>query len=701
MDYWKPAAQDLEFEKIIAFHQEKCNSDSAKKLFDTLKPTYNHKELRTRLNLVSNLIHIKEEGLPFPRIEFEELEGELKTLSISNSYLQVDQILRIKDQNCLVRSCKSFFKKEDRFGYLASLFDGIDGGSEMEKEITGIIDESQKIIKSDASPELREIRDGIESLRKEISRNFQKELKKLTKAGMLSEFQESFINGRRTLSVLSRFKRDVAGITLGGSKTGTLVYIEPQVNVPLNNELTLLQDEERREEIRILIALTKVLAQSADLIDLTNRTLIRVDFLQAIYKTSRLWNGQIPAVSEETGFDLKKAYHPLLLLNNKLKEKKTFPQDIELSPGHRFLVISGPNAGGKSITLKTIGLLQLMFQCGLPISCERNSSLGVFNQILTDIGDNQSIENELSTYSYRLQRMEEFLSISNKKTLLLLDEFGTGSDPELGGALAEVFYEELYAKKSFGIVTTHYSNIKVKTGELPEAVNACMLFDEATLQPLFKLSIGQAGSSFTFEVARNNGIDTALIKRAKEKLSTGKVKLDSTLSEVQKEKSRLQKSRLAIEAKSKFFAQAADQFRSAQELHEEKVDKLNSIIHHKMDQIQKGERLEQWITNFPEQKAKQKKFLEDLKLFFAKEIEKRKPKPKKPKLENSTTGSQKAKPKKKALVQQLDKIKLGSKVKLVGGKETGTVEDITNSKVKVAFGMMLIETDLSKLIWVA
>ena len=282
----------------------------------------------------------------------------------------------------------------------------------------------------------------------------------------------------------------------------------------------------------------------------------------------------LPKILNEKKIYLRDAYHPILLEENQEKKIETIPQTLELNDKQQIIVISGPNAGGKSITLKTIGLLQLMLQSGILIPVHEKSEISIFDNILTDIGDNQSIENQLSTYSYRLKNMRNFLRKCNSSTLFLIDEFGTGSDPELGGALAEVFLEEFYDNGAFGIITTHYANLKVLASELDHVANGNMQFDERTLEPLFKLHIGQAGSSFTFEVAQKNGIPFRLINRAKKKVEREKIRLDKTISKLQKERNRLQ------QTTDKLEREKIDSKENSEKLISEKLkvqEKLNSF----------------------------------------------------------------------------------------------------------------------------
>jgi DNA mismatch repair protein MutS2 len=266
-----------------------------------------------------------------------------------------------------------------------------------------------------------------------------------------------------------------------------------------------------------------------------------IDVIAAKAKYANKINGILPTITENRRLYFRDAFHPILYLNNKQINEVTHPQTFELHQEKRIIVISGPNAGGKTISLKTVGLLQLMLQSGMLIPVHERSETFLFDRIMTDIGDNQSIENHLSTYSYRLKNMNYFLKKCNKKTMFLIDEFGTGSDPELGGALAEIFLEEFYHREAFGIITTHYSNLKILANELPFAINANMLFDEKTLEPIYKLVLGQAGSSFTFEVAQKNGIPFSLINRAKKKIEVGKVRFDKTIATLQKERSKMEK----------------------------------------------------------------------------------------------------------------------------------------------------------------
>jgi DNA mismatch repair protein MutS2 len=433
--------------------------------------------------------------------------------------------------------------------------------------------------------------------------------------------------------------------------------------------------------------------------------LVELDFIQAKARLAVEIKADLPGISPEPCIELIDAFHPILWKNNTTIGKKTFPQRISMDKFSRMLVISGPNAGGKSITLKTVGLLQIMLQAGLLVPVHPNSKMSFFSQILTDIGDNQSIENELSTYSYRLKRMKHFLEVANRKTLLLLDEFGTGSDPDLGGALAEVFFEQLYNRKCFGVITTHYANIKLKADRLRNAVNGCMLFNTETLEPLYRFSMGQPGSSFTFEVAQINGIPLELIAEAKSKISDNKVKMDKLLSELQREKTYLERlnkehieaQRLASESKLLF-----DEKKSQLE---QKISSQQQLLEKNNKFVQLGNRLNGFIQRYQLKSRKKDAnapLLEDIRKFMAQE--KTKIEAQKLKEEANLKLPTKTKKKKPQVPEkdphQREKIVVGSTVKLIETKQSGTVEEVNGAVLTVSFGFLRMKVEREKLTWI-
>lgn len=419
--------------------------------------------------------------------------------------------------------------------------------------------------------------------------------------------------------------------------------------------------------------------------------------------------------SDERILNLKEAYHPLLFISNKRKGQKTYPQSISLQKDNRIIVISGPNAGGKSITLKTIGLLQLMLQSGMLVPVHPRSEMCLFDRILTDIGDNQSIENHLSTYSYRLKNMNYFLKKCNDKTLFLIDEFGTGSDPELGGALAETFLEEFYHREAFGVITTHYSNLKMLANELPYASNANMLFDNKTLEPIFKLIIGEAGSSFTFEVAQKNGIPYGLINRAKKKIEKGKVRFDATIAKLQKERSKMEKTADALKDEESKARIEAKRLEELNERIKNKLTNYQELYDHNQRMIYLGNKINDIAERYFEDKKKRPLVSEFLRIVETENSKRKKKSSQEKKVERQkkqeveqevikkveVIREEKKKEKKKQHIQEKAKpkviLKVGDRVRLLDGKAVGTIDTIEKNKALVNYGLFTTSVGLDQL----
>jgi len=697
---------DLEFSTIREWLVNYSIGPTAQEKLANLSPSNHFPSIELDLKKVNELLSIRNDGETFPALDFEEFPSELRMLGIKNSVLSLEGYIRISRASELVNSLIYFFnKREKEYPLLSNLFESAYFTTEIIDAIDKVFDRAGNV-KDDASKLLYEIRQKIKTVRNQINRNFDKEIRRLVKENVLGDTKEAFVNDRRVLTILSTHKRKISGTVVGSSKTGSLTFIEPQVNIELNNELELLLDDERKEIYRILQALTKEIAVFLPLIQAYQSILTQLDFVNAKTRLAIELDCVLPGIESDTHIELINAYHPILWKNNKALKKKTLPQYVRMDKFSRMLVISGPNAGGKSITLKTIGLLQLMLQSGLLVPVNSNSKMCFFQQILTDIGDNQSIENELSTYSYRLKRMKHFLEVSNKRTLLLLDEFGTGSDPDLGGALAEVFFEELYNRKSFGVITTHYSNIKLKADQLKNAVNGCMLFDTETLEPLYKFSIGQPGSSFTFEVAQINGIPLNLIEEAKTRMDDRKVKMDRLLSELQKEKTYLERlNKEHIEAQT-LAQRAKEEFLERKQRYEDKLRVQQSTIERDNKYLNAGKKMLGFVDRYVT-KSRRKDVNQALLGEVTKYLAVEKAKIEDIKLTEKLKAEANAKrPKKKKIIQpeqdpnQRHKIVLGSTVKLIATKQNGTVEAIDGENLTVTFGFMRMKVEKDKLMWI-
>jgi len=687
---------DLEFSAIRKGLEAQCSSEAAKRRALTLEPTAHRPTVLAALESTDELRRIRVEGYTFPSLVFEEIKGEIKLLEVSGSALTEAGFMRVLQCTRLVNDIVGALQGRERaFPRLCGMLGTVSENKEIVKEIEAVFDPKGGV-RSNASDELARIRINMQTARRQVNRLFDKAMRACTKQGWLADTAEGYINERRVLAVASTHKRKVRGSAMGTSKTGSVTFIEPADCHQVNHELEMLRDDERREIVRILRELTQRIRKYTPLIKAQQRLLVQLDFIQAKVKLALSMDAAKPNLVKDLRVDLLKAHHPLLLLAHRNKGLPVQPQNLTLHQGRRVLVISGPNAGGKSITLKMVGLLQAMVQSGLLVPVHPDSAFGLFKQILTDIGDNQSIENQLSTYSYRLNRMKGFLSSAGRNSMLLLDEFGTGSDPELGGALAEVFFEELYDKGVFGVITTHYANIKTRATQMTEAINGSMLFDAETLSPTYHLDLGQPGSSFTFEVAELNGIPDALIGRAKLKLDPRKVQLDGLIASLQKEKTRHAKMtdrQLKAEHEA---AEAKRAYESRAEKLEERQESVQRVGQDQNSALVRGKKLQQFVDRFKSGQAN-KALLEDVRKYLSVEATKQ--------AEKAQAAAQKkaaAQQRKKSrrTKQHTDKIAVGSTVRLKDGRQRGEVLTLKGKKATVAFGEFRTRVEIDDLVWI-
>jgi DNA mismatch repair protein MutS2 len=674
-------ASDLEFDRIRSMLAAKALQPTAESRALALAPIKNSRSIRKTLSETEELRRIKVEGEPFPALEFEEMQNEIRLIEIRDSVLDEGSFTKISRASHTVNQIVKFLQnKSAKYPRLNDIQKDLVYTKDLIDPIAKVFDAKGQI-SDNASPTLRTIREEMTGLRRKISRSFNSVMKELQGKDMLADIREGFVNNRRALAVESTYKRRVKGNVLGSSTTGTITFIEPGVVIPLNHELEILRDDERR---------------NLPLIRNYQTALIEFDWIQARTRLAIEFDACLPHILKTPGIHLIDSYHPLLVQTNEAIGIQTHPQTLQLSKNSRILVISGPNAGGKSITLKTVGLLQVMLQSGLLIPVDPKSEVGFFDSILTDIGDNQSIENQLSTYSYRLGRMRHFLKVSDAKSLLLLDEFGTGSDPELGGALAEVFFEELYERGVFGVITTHYANIKSRAAELKHAINASMLFNRETLAPMFKLEIGNPGSSFTFEVAETNGISPALISRAKSKLDIRKVELDALIGDLQKGKANLAKltnRQLRAEVDAEKTSMEARKMKSQ---FSEKSLALNEATEAFNIAIARGKKLSQFIDRFKPGKNNTA-LLEEINKFLAVENSRKEEAAQRSARNSARSKNASIQADKRRPNHRSDEIKKGSTVKLRNGKERGEVISIQGKTATVMFGDFKTRVGTNKL----
>lgn len=703
---------DLEFDIVKAQVEAYCITSLGKNQVKKLKPLSKEKDAIDALNLVSEFLSSFENENRIPNHGFEDIIEELKTLRIENNFLEIEQFRKISSLSITCNILLKFFKKfKEYYPLIFDISEKIEKTDLISNEINSIIDKYGEI-RNDASDLLYSIRKSIQSVRTKINTSFNSALSQYNSAEYLDEIRETVMENRRVLAVKAMYRRKVKGSILGASKTGSIVYIEPDTTHKHQRDLNNLEFDETEEIKRILIELTNYIRGFKPLLSKYQDYLILMDLVYAKAKYAREINGILPILNKNKELHLKDAYHPLLLVANKKENKKTFPQTITLNNESRIIVISGPNAGGKSITLKTVGLIQLMLQSGLLVPVNEHSKMCFYQNILSDIGDNQSIENHLSTYSYRLKQMNHFLKKCTNETLFLIDEFGTGSDPELGGALAETFLEVFYERGAFGIITTHYSNLKLLANELPHIQNANMLFDEKTLLPIYKLAIGQAGSSFTFEVAQKNGIPYSLINRSKKKIERGKIRFEKTIAKLQKERSKLEKTERALkknEVKKELEAEklesinqkAQKKLQSFQELYDsnQRLIYLGKKIRDLGDKFQNNKRKRELLSelfklvqieNSKKEKLSDKQKINKLKRekILQKEVEKKLNKIRKNK-----------KREKKPFIQQKPKhdFKVGENVRMDDGRSIGTIDKIEKGKAIINYGLFTTTVSLERL----
>ena len=492
--------------------------------------------IQIELQRTSEFKSLLEQGQYFPIADHLNLSREIKMLGLSGAMLSGDQFLQVRRLADALRQIFHWFDRERRLAYrgLASVIKD----SYYEKTIIQWIDEileENGQVRDKASSELAEIRMSLFRKRNELRRLFDRIVAKLNKAGYVAETEEAFLNGRRVVALFAEHKRQVKGILHGESDSRKTSFIEPEETIGLNNEIFSLEHAEGREVNRILRDLTSRLSIYAALLTVYLEIAGEYDFINGKSLLAIEMNGIHPNLQDGSHIHLIRAIHPLLFLYHKKSHKPTIPVNIKLDDKNRILVISGPNAGGKTVTMKTVGLLQLMVQAGLLIPVHPDSTLGIFKQIMIHIGDTQSLEFELSTYSSHLINMKYFMENSNGRTLFCIDELGSGSDPNLGGAFAEVILQELVKKHAFGIVTTHYLNLKVMANKTPGIVNGAMAFDEKSLQPLYQLIIGKPGSSYTFSIAERIGLRPELIKNARKLVDEDHFRLDKLLNRTEQD----------------------------------------------------------------------------------------------------------------------------------------------------------------------
>ncbi|NII26820.1 DNA mismatch repair protein MutS [Pseudoflavitalea sp. X16] len=687
------ALVQLEFEKVKTLLEEHCKTLYAKEKAHDLRIHTRKDYIDLELQQSHEYKLLVQHGQYFPNDHTLNLSRELKLIGIPGAVLSGEQLMLVRKLAESLQSIFRWFDTERRTAYPA--LSKVIADTYYEKAILALIDEvldENGNVKDNASEELSRIRLSLYKRRNELRRLFDRIVQKLVKAGHAADIEEAFLNGRRVVAVYAEQKRQVKGILHGESDTRKTAFIEPEETIELNNDIFSLENEESREVYRILRELTAKLSIYAPLLKAYHDILGEYDFIRAKAKLAVDVNGNFPILSDKAHVHLVQAYHPLLYLYNKRSGKPTMPVQLTLDEKNRILVISGPNAGGKTVTLKTVGLLQLMLQSGLLVPVHPTSEFGIFKQIMIHIGDTQSLEFELSTYSSHLRNMKHFMEVANGKTLFFIDELGSGSDPNLGGAFAEVILEEMVRKHSMGIVTTHYLNLKVMANKTPGIINGAMAFDEKNLLPMYKLIIGKPGSSYTFSIAERIGLPPALIARARQLVEEDHFRLDKLLNrteqdlrEIEKKEKELHKLLKENERMKKDMEALIDKERHYQQV--ELLKHQNKVTEERIAYLRDMERkLKQIILDW--RKASSQEDKRDLMkqlhaLLFG---------------QNQKQVNEKVKKKIGSKYEEVGgEVVIGTKVLMKKNHQVGEVKEIRGRKAVVQLGLMPITVDIGDL----
>lgn len=685
--------------------------------------------INTALRQTREFRRMQEETDDFPLQYFFDMRASIKRIRIEGTHLEENEIFDLRRSLETIAGIVKFLNRSDDDGNydyptLHALTENVLTFPDLIRRIDQILDKYGKI-KDTASPRLAEIRSQLRKAEGSVSRTLYNILRAAQSEGLVEkDVTPTLRDGRLVVPIAPAMKRRIKGIVHDESSTGKTVFVEPTEVVEANNRIRELEADERREIIVILTEFSKLVRPHVNDIIYAYQLLAEIDFIRARAEFARLTNGIEPEVSAKPVVDWITAKHPLLWLALKKQDKPIVPLDIMLTKDRHILIISGPNAGGKSVCLKTVGLLQYMLQCGLSIPVSERSKVGIFADIMIDIGDEQSIENDLSTYSSHLLNMKNMMKQANENTLLLIDEFGTGTEPQIGGAMAEAVLNQFVKKQAWGVITTHYQNLKHYADSHDGIANGAMLYDRHEMRPLFQLAIGQPGSSFAIEIARKTGIPDEVIREASDIVGSDYIQSDKYLQDIvrdkrywenkrqnvhQREKD-LEKTIAKYEEEIKELAQKRKEIlRQAKEQAQELLKESNRNIENTIREIrecqaekEETKRLREELNAFKEDVSEiDTKSADDLiekKMRQIMERKERREKRKKEKKENAgkptTIGTKLPTP--SALAEQ-QTFCVGDNVRMRGLTTVGTVEAISGKEATVIFGDVRTKVKMSRL----
>ena len=670
-------------------------------------------EVMLWLNQTNEFLSILQSKREFPLNYFFDMRTTLKAIAVPGSHLSAESLFNLQRSLTTVGEIVRFFERSSDEGTpaypsLARLAKTMQSFPDIIAEIGRILDKNGNI-KDNASPLLQELRRAIANATASINGLLRKVIATGRQEGYLDkDTTPSVRDGRLVIPVSPMHKRKLRGIVHDESASGRTIFIEPEEVVETNNRIREAENEVKREIVRILTEVTDLIRPHAEELLATFRVLGLIDFIRAKAVFAQDVDGQMPHVEKNPHVELYHAIHPALLLSLREQGKDVVPLNIELNTQQRILLISGPNAGGKSVCLKTVGVVQYMMQCGVLPTVYYNSHMGIFNSIFIDIGDQQSIEDDLSTYSSHLQNMKTFLVRGDKRSLILIDEFGSGTEPQIGGAIAQAILDQLNKSRIMGVITTHYQNLKQFADDTPGIVNGAMLYDRQQMKPLFQLSIGYPGSSFAIEIARKTGIPREVIDKASEIVGSDYINMDKYLLDIVRDRKYWENKRYDIHQKEKKINAIAEQYNERLEkLNHEYKSILKEARNEALDIIaQSNSQVERTIKDIKEVQAEKEKTrqvrqqLEEFKQRLAQEDQAQGLKEIRP-LKSINKPNKKEKTKKTHITKKDDRnrpLQPGDSVLLKGGASTvGTIISLDEKYAVVAFGSLKTRVEVSRL----
>lgn len=727
MIYPNAFEQKLNFGRIRRLLVEHCLSPLGEERVEAMGFSTHFEEVLCWLEQTAEVLRLEEEGAELPVTYFIDVRSALKKIRVEGLFLEEQELFDLRRSLGTIRDLLRFIQSREveDFPRLHALAADVMVYPAVIEQIDAVLNKQGKL-KDNASPELARLRREVLNLQQSVSRKMMSILKKARQDGLVdADVSISIRDGRAVIPVVSANKRKLPGIVHDESATGKTTYIEPAEIVEINNEIRELSYAERREITRILTEVSSFIRPYLEELLFAYEFLGEIDFIRAKARFSSRIAGRVPELHNRPDFEWREARHPLLYLLHKALQKEVVPLSITFTPDSRIVLISGPNAGGKSVCLQTVGLVQYMLQCGLPVPVEEGSQMGFFEHILLDLGDEQSIENDLSTYSSHLFNMKNFVRQANARTLLLIDEFGTGTEPMLGGAIAEAVLDQLNRQGAYGVITTHYTNLKHFASQTVGLVNGAMQFDTHELRPLFKLEVGSPGSSFAFEIARKIGLPEDILAAAKERLGEDHIHFDKHLREIIRDKRYWEQKRRLVRDRERKLEGVSERYeKELEHLQKERRELLDKarreaeallagankeientirVIRESQAEKEKTRLARKALDGFKEQLAEAGASDSEEQARLARKMAKLQQRKKgaKPKGEqHAAEGAEPvsaAAPKEKRLAAENDAVQEGDYVRLQGQTQAGEVMVIKGKNAMVAFGQLVTTVKLSRL----